>query len=156
MKEQTRASAVSLALYLMVAWGIASLAGNGSFWIVIGLLLGARFAYGLLEELAVFLAWTLWNRQATVAEFVKVLRTNALPQRHYPSEKLLSYVGNVFGNERLTLDQRVSALMIQAAVNSAGQHGIFAGSRALSAGEEALRIYSPGWKTPETVADDEE
>jgi len=71
-------SAFAFIPYLLVAWGYTRIA-DGSvrvFWIALGLLIGARFFFSVIETVGSILAWRLYGRRLAIDRNLAFLRTN--------------------------------------------------------------------------------
>jgi hypothetical protein len=139
--------------YLLVAWGYTALVGGGTivFWIGLGLLLGARLFFALIEMVGSILAWRLHGRRIMVENFLRFLRTKNFPRRYYDHDGFTNYLDRVENDDALSPSLRRDAKEWYKLLGIFEDLGIFVGARMHSATEIALETYSPRANAPRFV-----
>ena len=93
LKFCVNALAFSVLLYPALTWAYVALTGGGmhEFWKALGLLLGVRLFFSIVETMSGILQWRLYGMRTAVQECVEVLRTNSFPGREYANDDLGDY-----------------------------------------------------------------
>lgn len=131
--------------YLLVSWGYAELTDGGSktFWITLGIILGVRLFFSIVETLGSVLSWSLYSRKLMVQRILEVLRANKFPKRFYAHDGILNYLARIEDSEEISPSVKSSAKQLEFMLVTFENLGILVGARMYSAAEAALETYSP-------------
>ena len=69
--------------YGLVTWGYTAFTDGDvqAFWVALGVLLGIRLFFSLIEMLGGVLYWRLYGRRIVLSNALKFLKTNGFPPR---------------------------------------------------------------------------
>jgi len=162
MKTGLVTTLVSSVFYGGIACGITIFADGGRkefFW-ALGILIGMRALYAILEFVIGVIVWRAYGRIRTVANFVAVMREGKLPKRVYCTDDIVNYFARIlephttdYGAGTITRDvQKIAADMNNVLKTVRDQHGMIAEIRTWDAMERALEIHSPGEDSPQFVS----
>jgi hypothetical protein len=142
--------AFSFVPYLAVAWGYKSLVDGGSkeFWTAVGILVGVRLFFSIIETLGGILSWRAYGRSVMVQRFLELLRTNSFPKRTYAHDDFLNYLARIDDDPACPHSVKASAKEIHFMLEVFESLGILLGMRMHSAAELALEQYSPRTEAP--------
>ena len=86
--------AFAMVPYLLVTWGYTELTNGDTktFWTALGILLGVRVFFSLIETLGSVLSWRLYGKNFMVQKMLEVLRANKFPMREYSHDNILNGV----------------------------------------------------------------
>jgi hypothetical protein len=151
--EKTRfiSGLIALIPYALLAWGVTKFDTDLSFWTALGVLLGVRLIFGIIEMVGGILAWRLHGRDLAVNNFLRVLRENKFPPRHDKREDILAYLSCIQEGFGVDGALKSTAREMEALLVMCEGMGILAGARMYSASEAALEIYSPRVNAPRSV-----
>jgi hypothetical protein len=147
-RSQAIAGLVSLVVYVAVAWAGARLF-EVKLWQALGVLLGWRAFFGVVESTAAFLNWRLFAKRATVKGFLEVLQSNKFPSRFNQSSDFLGYLSEIQTGE-YSEQLKGAAREFEKVLGAIESQGIIAGMRVHAASEAALEAYSPAASVPPT------
>jgi hypothetical protein len=128
--------------YVLVSWAYAKLS-DGSFWAALGVLLGVRLFFGVIETLGSVLAWRVYGRKKAIEANLAVLRASAFPRRTYRHDDFLNYLSRIEDDESCTGDVKAAAKQWHQTLALYESMGILVGMRMHAAADAALDIYSP-------------
>ena len=162
MKTAAVITLVSSIFYGGISWGITKLIDGGrkEFYWIVGILVGARAAYGLLEFIISIIVWRVYLRRITVANFVAIMRENKLPKRVYCTDSVSSYFERIsspcisdYREGQITPAIQKVANEMNTLLNTVrDQHGMMAEVRTWDAMKRALEIHSPDEDSPQYVS----
>lgn len=153
-KAQSIAGTIAFIPYLLVAWGISRLYIDLSFLQAIGILLGLRLLFAIIEMIGGVLAWRLYGRRKTIDRVLQILREAAFPPRFYRHDDFSNYLARI-ENDPLGAAQEPRPVQLtrlarelRQVLELHEQRGVLAGMRMDSAAEAALEQYSPRASAP--------
>jgi len=161
MKTGGVTTLVSSVFYAGIAWGITKLidGGRAKFFWTLGILVGLRAAYSLLEFIIGIIVWRIYCRSRSVANFVAIMRNGNLPKRVYCTDQISDYLARiqsplfVYKDGIVTAEIKKLALELDAVLSTVrDQHGMMAEMRTWDAMKRALEIHSPGEDSPQFVS----
>ena len=138
-------SIFSVIPYLLVAWGYKELTNGDTktFWIALGVLLGSRLFFFIIERLGDILSWRLYRRKIVVDNALTFLKANGFPPRKDPDDDFLGYLGSIQRDPECAASLRKSAFDLEKILAAIEQIGILVGARTWDAWDAALNIYAP-------------
>jgi len=143
-------SGFTITLYFLIAWGYAAFVGGGVkvFLIGLGVLLGARLFFGLLEMIGGIIAWRCYGKRILVEKCLGMLRANRFPQRYYAHDDFCNYLARVEDDDDTSASLKRAAGEWYRMLGIIEESGTLRGARAHKATEIALEIYSPRANAP--------
>lgn len=148
-KTQFIGNLIATAPYLFVIWGVMALVPSVSFWEALVLLIGGRFAIGLVETLGLVLSWSVYGREKAVMDFVAVLHHNRFPGRYCKGEDFQNYLARIENDDSLDPEVRHSAREMGSLLGMYDSVGFLQGARMHNVSERALEAYSPRATAPD-------
>lgn len=148
-KTQIIGGAIAFVPYLVLAWGVTKLDEALSFWIALGVLVGIRAFFGIVETVGRVLAWRLHGRGKAIEGILEILRANQFPKRKFRDDDFLDYLAGVENDDTVRPELRSTAREMHSLIAVSETVGMLAGWRTLSASEAALELYSPKAQAPE-------
>lgn len=142
-RSQAIGSLIASIPYALIAWGYTKFDASVSFWIALGVLLGVRLMFAIVELLGSVLAWRLHGRTIAVNNALRLFRENQFPPRQYRHDDLSSYLFRIKGDGNIGPELRRTAKEFEAVLEIFDNMGILTGWRMRSAAEAALDIYAP-------------
>lgn len=133
--------------YLVVSWGYMNLTDgkSNSFWIAMGVLVGIRSAFGVIEFCIGVIRWRLFGQKFAVQVILSVLKSNNFPMRDQRSYNFSSYLFWITEDYQPKPSPQRAAKEMQDMLLFLDEFtgwGLWSW-RLTSAGEKALEIYSP-------------
>ncbi len=137
--------AFSMVPYLLVSWVYTALTDGESatFWTALGVLMGVRLFFSIIEGIGKVLLWRLYGRNLVVGTAVNIFKTREFPQRKYPDDSLGDYLCRIQDDPEYPSRLRQSAAQVEQTLVVMEEFGILVGARMHSAYEAALDIYAP-------------
>lgn len=134
----------SMLPYLAIAWFAANFIEEKpeEIWKMLGLLLGARFFFSLIEWLGSVLSWRMYGKKATAQKYQAFLSSKKFPARE-GNEDLDSYLYRILFVDESPAPLRENAWILSTELQAANANGLMAGLRLNSAANAALDAYSP-------------
>ena len=138
--------AFSMLPYTLVAWGYAELTDgrSTSFWTALGVLVGVRLFFSIIEGLGKILLWRLYGRKHVVGIAMNLFKANGFPQRKYEHDTLLAYLSRIKGDPENPSRLRQSAVQVEQTLVIMEELGILVGARMHSAYEAAWTFTHQG------------
>jgi hypothetical protein len=137
----------SLGPYLIVAWAYVKYVDQaGNFWIALGVLLGVRFFFSVIETLGSALAWRIYGRRHSVRTTVQFLIANKFPMRKYAWDNGENYLFRFRDKRELpevSEETRGAARQLAGILDFLDEVTMVYAWRARDAFELALNIYAP-------------
>jgi hypothetical protein len=132
--------ALSIAPYVLVAWGYTALSGRGTaaFWTALAFLFGARLFFAVIEFVGGVLVWRFWGRKVMVDKILHWLKSGKFPARYYEHDTFLAYLTRIEDDYASSTELKCQARAIEGLLAMLEASGILAGMRAHSASEIAL------------------
>ena len=151
LKPQLVTFGFAMVPYLLVSWGYTKLTDGDTkrFWIALGVLLGVRLFFGLIEILGGVLAWRLYGKKSMVEKALEMFRSNKFPMREYSHDNLGNYLARIEDSDEVSLTVKRAAKDLETVLGMFENLGILVGARIYSATETALDLYSPKSETKE-------
>lgn len=146
-KSQVIMGAISLLIYVAVAWVGSKLFEGIELWQGLALLLAARAFFGLIEGFSGVLSWRLFGKRQTVNDFLHLLRASEFPPRFYEHDDFTGYLSRVEDGE-FPAPLKQAAAQFEQLLRIAESQGILAGMRMHAAAEAALEVHSPRARAP--------
>ncbi len=136
--------------YVLVAWGFTGLTdgAEATFWIALGVLLGFRLFFAVVETLARAVVWRAHGRKAMIKRILNFLRAHEFPKRKFRQDNIGNYLHRIASEGGLPESVRLRAQGLQLEREAAESYGMLAESRFESALNAALDIYSPREDAP--------
>lgn len=143
-------STFALIPYVLVTWGYTKWTDGDAkaFWIALGVLLGIRLFFSIIERLGDLLSWRLYRRKIMIDNAVTALKTDEFPQRKYSSDGLGAYLAGIIDDPLSPATLRKSAADLERNLGIIEKYGILMGARNWAVWEAALDLYSPRSKAP--------
>jgi len=136
--------------YVVVAWVITKVETNLSFGGTLAAVVGARFAFGILDSIGGALQWLLGGRASAVNHWLRFLQYNDFPtQRRYRHDDIGNYLYRIQDDGSMNPKLRLSAKEMATRLAAFEEIGMFTGMRGRSAAEAALEIHAPRATAPE-------
>jgi hypothetical protein len=90
-------SIFALVPYALVAWAYNLLNNDDAsgFWTALGVLIGVRFFFFIIETLGDVLCWRLYKRSLAVENALTFLKANGFPQRKFKEDDLGGYLARI-------------------------------------------------------------
>ena len=148
-KSRSIGGLIAVIPYALVAWGYTKLDPETSFWAALGVMIGVRLFFAIIETLGGVLAWRLHGRAIAVNNALRLFRENEFPARLYRHDGLSSYLARIVDDDSTSPELRRTAQETERMLGLFEDVGILPGWRLRSATEAALDIYSPREKAPE-------
>ena len=155
---ETRTHLVLMALaivpYAAVAWVYMSLVngGAGDFWIALGVVIGVRLCFAVIEGLGAALSWRLYTKKVLVQKFIDHMRLRQLPKRKFAEEGFTEYVSRLEDDPKQPDSVKRVATEFRMGLEIWETSGIFTGMRMHAAAEAAFDAYSPKAEAPSMYA----
>jgi len=136
--------------YLLVSWGYMALVNGNSkdFWAALGVLVGVRFFFSIIETLGSILAWRLHGRTLMIKKHLEFLRAHKFPPRKYAHDGVLAYLSRIEDEPEYSAALRATAREMRSVLELCDDIGILVGMRMISSAEAALEQYSPRSSAP--------
>lgn len=136
--------------YALVAWGYMALTNGAAkdFWAALGVLVGVRIFFSIIETLGGVLTWHLYSKRLVIGKNLEFLRANGFPKRKYSHDDFLSYLVRIEDDPEQPTALRTAAREMHSVLGSCENMGILLGMRMHCAAEAALEIYSPKAEVP--------
>lgn len=131
--------------YGLVTWGYTALTNGDiqAFWIALGVLLGIRLFFSLIEALGGVLSWRIYGRRIAMGNALKFLKANGFPPREYGHDNLLDYLARIQDGPEYAPPLRAAAREVERLVTFVEQLGITIGGRTWEVWSAALDVYAP-------------
>jgi hypothetical protein len=143
-KNQAIGGLIAFIPYLIIAWGYSKFEPQTSMWLALGVLLGLRAVFGVIEFFGGVLAWRLYGRRKAIKGFLNVLEQNAFPRvREYGHDGVGSYLSRIVDDDDAAPKLRQVARELDGVRDRWDDFGMMAGWRMHSASEAALDIHAP-------------
>ena len=144
MKEYVKSFSISVAFsaipYVLVAWGITKFTNGDTqaFWVALGVLIGLRLFFAIIEMLGGILYWRLYQRRITHDYALKFLKANNYPHRKHKIENIISYLAGISRDPEYPVPLRISAFGAECTLRSSENY-----DRTLEVWNAALDVYAP-------------
>jgi hypothetical protein len=137
----------SLAPYLIVSYGLSKIDDGHfiSFWGAVGLLVGLRLFFGLIEWLGGMIQWRLLGKKVLIEWYLDYFRSHGFPECEHNDYNVLSYLGRIQdgGSPRYSVELQRAATMLSGQLALLEDMGIIIGMRHMAAANEALNNFLP-------------
>ena len=149
MKEYVKSFSISVAFsaipYVLVAWGITKFTNGDTqaFWVALGVLIGLRLFFSIIEMLGGILYWRLYARRITLDSMLKFLKANDYPPRKDPHDGIISYILRIQNDPEYPEPLRKSTFWIEHELTTSGELGLLGDMRLWKAWDAALDVYAP-------------
>ncbi len=163
-RRELIAGLISLLVYSVfyagIAWALTSILDGGwaTFFWTIGILIGIRCAYALIELIVGIIVWRIYQRKIAIANNVEWMRYHELPMRAYSTDDARKYFGRIIDFDPWKRDysakvitpelQRLVKEINRYHENVRYEHGALAELRDQDALNRALDVYSPKDNSP--------
>ena len=139
--------------YVLVTWGYVKLTDGdaNAFWIALGLLLGIRFFFYIIETLGDVLCWRLYQRRIAVDNAITFFRSNGYPQREYQHDDIGNNLARIQDDHRYLPLLRNSAGALERTLTFIEGLGILVGARTWATFNAALDSYAPRSKATKVL-----
>lgn len=137
--------AFSMVPYLLVSWGYTAFTDGDAktFWTALGILLGARLFFSLIEAFGHILLWHLYGKGVAVKRAVEFLRANKFPMREYEHDDFANYLCRIQEFDEYPQSVKSSAKEIERELALLEKITVWPATRMWSAWDVALNIYAP-------------
>ena|SRR5665647_1041225 len=136
--------------YMLVSWAYMTLSEGNTrdFWGAFGVLIGARFFFGVIETIGSVISWRLYGKKLTMDKFLLILRTNNFPKREYAHDDFLCYLARIDDGPQYPTSIKTAAKEIYSLLLTYESIGILPGARMHAASDAALDVFSPKSEAP--------
>ena len=131
--------------YGLVTWGYTAFTDGDvqAFWVALGVLLGIRLFFSLIEMLGGVLYWRLYGRRIVMSNALKFLKTNGFPPREYEHDTLLAYLARIQDGHKYPPTLRAAAAETERLLTFIEGLGIVMGARTWEVWCAALDAHAP-------------
>jgi len=131
--------------YVFATWIYSELVNGDTetFIAALGVLLGIRLFFIIIETFSSVLAWRLYGKRFMVQKIMEMFRTNNFPMREYRQDDVGNYIARIQANEATSPEVKIASERLEFLFLTCENLGALAGARIYSAAEAALNAYSP-------------
>lgn len=133
---------LTVGLYLLIINAIIRLSDTEFSWSVVGLLLGLRVFFWIIESVGSALCWRLFDRKIAVENVLNFLREHEFPKKEYSDDNLGDYLSRIQDNQYPIILRRTAGA-VEGTLAICEQFGVWVGYRIRSIWETALQVYTP-------------